>query len=481
MVKAKESKGTGSSCSISKQEEIIPKIGLEIHGYIQTKEKLFCRCPTDYKDAKPNTNICPICTGQPGSKPMLPNEEALKKIIEISLMLGCKINDFRGIIWQRKHYDWPDLPKGYQDTTSGAYSIPVGENGNYLDIRIHHCHIEEDPARWDPETGNVDYNRCGLPLIEIVTEPDFKSSKEVREWLNQLLITLSYLKAVDVDGGIKADVNVSVKVRGKQGERVEVKNINSVYSIERAIDFEIMRQSNLLKQGEKVKMETRTFVDSTKSTVLMREKEIAEDYRFIPDPDLPVMEVSKEQVSEMQKKLPELPHLKVKRFSKEYKIDEDAAKVLSQNKDLADFYEKIAEKTNPELSAYWVTIELLRVLNWNKKELHEVSINPEHFIELLKLIEKKEITELAAKQILNQFIPKSFSPMTKLNETSRITDKDELEKICKQVILKNQKAVLDYNAGEGKSLNFLIGQVMAMTKGRADNQLVRGIMLKLIK
>ena len=469
MAKAKES------------EEVKAKIGLEIHGYIQTNEKLFCRCPTDYKTAGPNTNICPICTGQPGSKPMLPNEEALKKIIEISLMLGCKINDVKGIIWQRKHYDWPDLPKGYQDTTSGAYSIPVGENGNYLDIRIHHCHIEEDPARWDPETGNVDYNRCGLPLIEIVTEPDFKSSKEVREWLNQLLITLSYIKAVDADAGIKADVNVSVKIGDKQGERVEIKNINSVYSIERAIDFEIMRQSNLLKHGEKVKMETRTFVDSTKSTVLMREKEIAEDYRFIPDPDLPIMEVSKEQVSEMQKKLPELPHMKVKRFSKEYKIDEDAAKVLSQNKDLADFYEKIADKVNPELAAAWVTVELLRVLNWNKKELHEVSIKPEHFIELLQLVEKKELTELSAKQMLNDFVPKSFSPKDKLKSSGRIDDKKEIEEVCKQVISKNKKAADDYKSGEEKALFFLLGEVMKATQRRADSNIARKLLLELLK
>ena len=196
------------------KEKDSAKIGLEIHGYLITQEKLFCKCPTNYRDEKPNTNICPICTGQPGSKPMLPNSEALKKVIAISLMLGCKINT--DVVWQRKHYDWPDLPKGYQDTTSGAYSIPVGENGEYLGIRIHHCHIEEDPARWDPETGTIDYNRCGMPLIEIVTEPDFKSSKEVREWLNQLLITLSYIKAVNADAGIKADVNVSEKVNGKQ-------------------------------------------------------------------------------------------------------------------------------------------------------------------------------------------------------------------------------------------------------------------------
>jgi aspartyl-tRNA(Asn)/glutamyl-tRNA(Gln) amidotransferase subunit B len=462
-----------------KKEQNTAKIGLEIHGYLITDEKLFCRCPTNYKNENPNTNICPICTGQPGSKPMLPNFEALKKVIAISLMLGCRINS--NIIWQRKHYDWPDLPKGYQDTTSGAYSIPVAENGEYLGIRIHHTHLEEDPARWDPENGNVDYNRCGMPLIEIVTDPDFKSAKEVREWLNQLLILLSYAKSVDADAGIKADVNVSVNVSGKQGDRVEVKNINSVYSIEKAIEFEISRQTSLLKSGEKVKRETRTFIDAKKETVAMRSKEEAEDYRFIPDPDLPIIEIKKELSEEIRKSLPELPHLKVERFVKQHKLDEKAAKVLSQNKELADFFEKVAEKANPELASYWVTIELLRVLNWNKKDLHEVDIKPEHFIELLKLIEKKEITELAAKQMLNKFVPKSFSPLTRLKSAEIIDDKKELEKICKNIISRNKQAVSDYKAGNEKALFFLMGEVMKETNKRADSKIVSEILRKLLK
>jgi aspartyl-tRNA(Asn)/glutamyl-tRNA(Gln) amidotransferase subunit B len=453
------------------------KIGLEVHGYLMTKEKLFCQCPTNYKTARLNTNICPICCGCPGSKPMLPNFEALKKAIKISLMLGCKINS--GIIWQRKHYDWPDLPKGYQDTTSGAYSVPVGESGEYLGIRIHHTHLEEDPARWDPETGNVDYNRCGMPLIEIVTEPDFKTSQQAREWLNQILTALSYIKAVDADAGIKADVNVSVNVNGKQGERVEVKNINSVYSIGKAIDYEISRQSSLLMSGEKVKRETRAFAEN--KTVMMREKEAAEDYRFIPDPDLVIMDINKELIDELKKNLPELPHLKIERFVKKHKLDEKAAKVLSQNKELADFFEKIAEKADPGLAAYWVTIELLRVLNWNKKELNEVDIKPEHFIELLQMIEKKEVTELAAKQILNEFVPKSFSPLKKLKSSERIDSRDEIEKVCAKVIEKNKQAVEDYKKGEQKAIFFLMGEVMKATQKRADSKITIEILKKLLK
>jgi aspartyl-tRNA(Asn)/glutamyl-tRNA(Gln) amidotransferase subunit B len=288
------------------------KIGLEIHGYLKTKEKLFCRCAAKYKEeaSKPNTNICPICTAQPGCKPMLPNEEAIRKVIAIGIMLGCKINSApeKKLVWQRKHYDWPDLPKGYQNTISGAYSIPVAENGDYLGIKIRSVHIEEDPASWNPETGQIDYNRAGLPLVEITTEPDFQSSKQVRNWLNELLKTLSYIEAVQKDSGIKADINISIE----GGERVEVKNINSLYSIEKAIDIEIPRQETELKTNKKVKRETRRFDERLKRTISMREKEQTEDYRFIPEPDLPVMLLNSPLIESIKQKLPESYHSKIK-------------------------------------------------------------------------------------------------------------------------------------------------------------------------
>jgi len=459
--------------------DIKPKIGIEIHGYLTTKEKLFCRCSADYKSAGQNTNICPVCTGCPGSKPMAPNAEALKKCIAIALMLDCKINN--KVIWQRKHYDWPDLPKGYQNTISGAYSIPVAEIGKFNDVIIRECHLEEDPSKWDPETGKIDYNRCGVPLIEIVTEPDFTSSKHAREWLNQLLVALSYIKAVDKDAGIKADINVSVNVNGKQGERVEIKNLNSVYSVEKAIDHEILRQSSLLEKGEKVKRETRTFNESGKTTTVMRSKEQAEDYRFIPDPDLPIIEISKDLVNEIQKIIPESPNLKIKRFVEKYGIDEKASKVLASDLKLADFFDKIACKISANLASSWITVELLRVLNWNKKTLEEVDINPDHFIELLQLIEKKEITELAAKKMLNDFIPKSFSPSTKLKKAGRIYDIKEIEKICKEIIKKNKQAVEDYQKGGQKALFFLMGEVMKATNRRADSELTEKTLIELLK
>ena len=210
------------------------KIGLEIHGYILSNEKLFCRCKSQHglKYSKPNTNICPICTGQPGAKPLLPNKQAVNKAIQIALILGCKVNG--KLVWQRKHYDWPDLPKGYQNTISGPYATPVGQEGSFLGARIIEAHLEEDPAAWDPKTGRIDYNRSGLPLVEIVTAPDFKTAEEVGSWLKKLLHGLQYLRAIQADAGLKVDVNVNIP---EKSERVEIKNVNSVENIEKAISY----------------------------------------------------------------------------------------------------------------------------------------------------------------------------------------------------------------------------------------------------
>lgn len=227
-----------------------PRIGLEIHGYLlmeQMKQKLFCECPVDETNVPPNTNVCPCCSGMPGSKPMLPNKEAIDKAVAIGLMLGCKINP--RLLFQRKHYSWPDLPNGYQKTMSGSYATPIGEHGEFLGIGITEVHLEEDPARWDPITGNVDYNRSGLPLIEIVTDPDFKDADQVRKWLQNLMTTLSYIKAINPEAGVKADVNVSIEGH----PRVEVKNVNSFKGIIKSIQFEIQRQEKEVKEKKEVK------------------------------------------------------------------------------------------------------------------------------------------------------------------------------------------------------------------------------------
>ncbi|MFA5020122.1 MAG: Asp-tRNA(Asn)/Glu-tRNA(Gln) amidotransferase subunit GatB [Candidatus Pacearchaeota archaeon] len=450
------------------------KIGLEIHGYLQCKKKLFCNCRIE-KEAEPNTNICPICTGQPGSKPMLPNSEALKKIIQIAHMLNSNVNTAEAgkrLVWQRKHYSWPDLPKGYQNTLSGTYAIPVSEGGKFLGIRIREMHLEEDPAAWNPETGCIDYNRSGAPLIEIVTEPDFTSSEQTKEWLKQLILTLSYIKALDKKAGIKADVNVNIS---GISERAEIKNVNSISEIARAIDSELIRH----KKEKPKKMETRRWNSKKGITEPMRTKEQAADYRFISDPDLPVIKISKKFSEEIKKSLPETPQQKLDKLIKKYHLSKSDAEILTKNLELVEFVEELGEKINLEKSISWVTIELLRILNYNKKVLDEVEISAEHFAELIGEVINGAITELKAKQILNEFIPKSFSIKQK-KDISKISEK-EIETLCKKIISENKKAVADYKSGEEKALNFLIGKVMELSGRRADFSLARKQLKKMIK
>ena len=453
----------------------MPKIGLEIHGYINTNEKLFCTCKTVHglKFAKPNSNICPTCTGQPGAKPLLPNKAAIDKSIEISLILNCKINN--KLIWQRKHYDWPDLPKGYQNTISGAHAVPLAENGKFLDIRIKEAHLEEDPAAWNPRSGEVDYNRSGLPLIEIVTQPDFTSSQQVIDWLKQLIVTLSYIKSFDKNAGIKADVNISLPEL--KGERVEIKNINSLKNIRTAIEVEIARQKSDVPKIQ----ETRMFDEAKGTTIKMRTKEQAEDYRFITEPDLPAIVLGKERIEKLSSSLPETPIEKLQKLIKKYNIEKKSAEVLTKKLEIAEFFENIVNKVNPKLAVQWTTIELLSVLNYNKKEIDEINIKPEHFIQLLKLVESKKITELKAKEILRSWKDKSYSPETEIKKHIQISSSAELEEICLKIIKENANAVQDYHSGIKQSLNFLIGKVMQKTNKRADFKTAREIMERILK
>jgi len=445
-------------------------IGLEIHSYIKTKEKLFCDCAAHReKGTKSNIYICPICTGQAGAKPMLPNRAAVEKAVQIGLMLECEVN--QELRWQRKHYDWPDLPKGYQNTLSGSYAIPVGVKGKFLGINVSSMHLEEDPAAWDPNTGSIDYNRSGLPLVEIITAPDFSTSEEVVDWLKKLLHNLDYLKAIDSNAGIKVDVNVNIP--GKT-ERVEIKNINSLENIGKAINFELERQ---LYEPVRAK-ETRRFDEAKGKTIKMREKETAADYRFISDPDLQDLILNDKFISDIKDKVPESPEIKLAKIIKKYKIDKKNAEILTKNIDIVEFFEKVAEKIDPGFALSWINIELLRFLNYNKISFDKADINVEHFIALLKLVKEGKITELQGKQMLNKFYPKSFMPE---HIEERITDKKELEKIIKNVIAKNKKAASDYKAGEKSAFNFLMGEVMKETKKRADFKISMGLMQNLLK
>ncbi|MEK6872580.1 MAG: Asp-tRNA(Asn)/Glu-tRNA(Gln) amidotransferase subunit GatB [Nanoarchaeota archaeon] len=448
-------------------------IGLEIHGYIETEEKLFCRCKNfhDMKKIKPNTNTCPICTGMPGSKPMLPNKQAIDKILQISLMLNCKPNlveNNKFLVFQRKHYNWPDMPTGYQKTISGAYSVPVAEKGNFLGIKIREVHLEEDPAAWNPETGKIDYNRAGAPLVEIVTEPDFKSSEHVEIWLRQLILSLSYIKALNKDAGIKADVNVNIKGT----ERTEIKNVNSVREIVKAINYEVKRH----EKEKPIKKETRRWNSELEITELMREKEEQADYRFIPDPDLPVIKITKDRIENIREALPETPMEKLEKIIKKYKIDKENARILIKNLEIAELYEKIIEKIDARFALSWITVEWFSVLNYNKKTMQELEINADHFIELLELLEKNKITPLKAKDIMRKFIPKSFSPKKIIEEFVKIDNEQELREIIQEVLIENEKTVIDYKKGEKKASNFLIGKVMNVTNKRADYQIVKKIL-----
>jgi aspartyl-tRNA(Asn)/glutamyl-tRNA(Gln) amidotransferase subunit B len=464
-------------------------IGLEIHAYVQTKEKLFCKCiASREKGLKENTNVCPICTGQPGAKPMLPNGSALRKAIQIGLMLGCKIN--KTLKWKRKHYDWADLPKGYQNTISGANAVPLGVNGKFYGIKIESMHLEEDPASWNPKTGCVDYNRSGLPLVEIVTAPDFSTSEEVVDWLKKLVHNLNYLKAIDYDAGIKADVNVNLEnvefsnpaiarqqaLAGipRKTERVEIKNLNSIENIGKAIEHELERQE---REGGKVR-ETRRYDELKGRTMIMREKEGSEDYRFISEPDLPEIVLDEKMILQLKKELPESPDVKLRKFVKKHKIEKEHAEVLSANVDIAEFAEKVAEKINVKFALHWITGPLLRLLNENKKRLDEVKIEVEHFVSLLDLVMKGKITELQAKQILKKFYPKSFSPQD-LEE--KITSEDEIEKIVKRVLERNKDAIERFKKGDEKIFHFLMGEAMKESEKRADFKVLSEVLKKLLK
>ncbi|HLC20124.1 MAG TPA: Asp-tRNA(Asn)/Glu-tRNA(Gln) amidotransferase subunit GatB [Candidatus Nanoarchaeia archaeon] len=444
------------------------KIGLEVHVYVQASQKLFCVCAIA-PNVKPNTTICPICSAQPGAKPMLPNKEAVHKVIKTAAMLNCKINN--ELVWQRKHYDWPDLPKGYQNTISGSYAVPVGEHGTFLDIGIRECHLEEDPARWDPETGCIDYNRSGYPLIEIVTEPDFKGADEVKQWLKKLMTTLSYINAVNRDMGVKCDVNVSIPPLFC---RVEIKNVNSFRSIASSINYEIIRQ-----QKEKhIEQHTRQWNETEQLTKFMRSKEQALDYMFIPDPDLPAVEINKSLLTKISAELPEKPEYKLKKLLKAG-VEKTTAEVIATDLPLSELFERLSKKIKPAVVANWIRKDLLRIMD---DDFNALNISEKHIEELLTLLHTGKITEQVGRSILMELLKKPFSPneYVKTKNLATIAGSSELEKLCTEAIKNNPKPVEDYKSGNEEALNFLVGQVMRASKGKAKPQEVKTILTNLI-
>ena len=434
--------------------------GLEIHVQLETDSKLFCDCPTNYQESPANTNVCPVCLNQPGAKPYPTNEKAIENALMISLMLNCKI-DKNFTYFMRKHYDYPDLPSGYQKT-----SVPIGYDGELNGVRIHEIHMEEDPGQYKPDKGIVDFNRSGIPLIEIVTEPDMHSPEEARNFLKELIRVLQYSGGARGEGTMRADVNVSIN----GGNRVEMKNINSIKGAYKALKFEVVRQKNLVKRGHEVQQETRAYLESQMITVGMRKKEDADDYRFIPDPDLPPMKITDEQINEILEVMPEAPHNKVKRFVEEYGIDEESAKVLTSELDLAQVYEEVAKEVDPKFAAKWMRDELKRVLTYNKMDFADSGILADDLIELFNMLLNKEITTKAGQRIVEQMPNNKQTPKQIADELGLIgvVKDDEVQAAAKQAVEENPKAVDDYHNGEKASLNFLMGQVMRLTRGKSD-------------
>lgn len=470
---------------MDKNKEII--IGIEAHVELNTNTKLFCGCSTKGSD-EPNSRTCPTCLGFPGSKPVL-NKKAVEFAIKLCLALKCKINP--ELIFSRKSYFYPDMAKNFQIS---QYEIPLGNKGKLKlsdgkEIGITRVHMEEDPASLIHPSGMqqsayvlVDYNRSGNPLLEIVTEPELSSASEARDFMKQLITILSYLEIFDENKNIiKADANISIKESGFT--KAEVKNITGFKEIERALNYEIERQKSQIKEGKKLFQETRSWDSEKGITFSLRKKETEEDYGYIIDTDLVRTDITKDWIKKIKKEMPELAQDKVKKFVKEHKISKEDAIVLAQEKILANLFEKVAEKIDPILAAKWLRRELMRVVNYNKIELHQLTIDENHLIDLLTLIESKKVTDNVAAKLMEKLIEKPFDvkEYVKKEKLEAVSDVKEIEKFCKEAIKENPQAVEDYKKGEEKALNFIVGKVMQKTRGKAIPEKVNEIIKKLVK
>lgn len=455
-------------------------IGLEVHVSLNTKTKLFCGCPlTGSED--PNSRVCDICVGFPGSKPVL-NKRSMEFALRLCLALNCKIS--QELIFSRKIYFYPDMSKNYQIT---QYEIPIGYDG-FLElsnkkIKIKRIQIEEDPAALvhQKNTVLVDYNRSGTPLCEIVTDPDMTSPEEAREFLKKLLTIINYLKIFDIKTGIvKADANANIK----GCERVEIKNINGFKDIEKAITYELERQRKLLKEGQPIKQkETRGWDSKNSITVFQRSKESEADYGYIIDPDLVPIDITKEFIEKIKKELPEMPQQKSLRYQKEYKIKKADAEVLANDYELTQLLEAaIAKKIDSLSAAEWIRREVTRVLNYNKKELDETFIT-KNLIDVLELIQNNKITRQTGQRLMELLVNKDLDikDYVKKQNLEVVSNTKELEEICKKVLKENPQALKEYLEGNERSFMFLVGQVMKNSKGKADHKIVNELLKKLTR
>jgi len=475
-------------------------IGLEIHAQLSTKTKAFCSCRADVFELEPNTVICPVCTGQPGALPVL-NEKVVEYAVKAALALNCKIN-LRST-FDRKNYFYPDLPKGYQIT---QYFTPIAENGflgfkfdgDEKRVRIRRIHIEEDAGKMIHQDADsisgasgslVNLNRCGVPLIEIVTEPDISSPKEARLFMELLRDTLRALDICSGDmekGALRCDANISIVdgERGLSSNRVEVKNINSFKFVEKALEFERERIIKALETGSDVNRETRTWNFAKRETISMRSKEEENDYRYFPEPDLPPLQLSDEYVERIKERLPELPQQRIERLIREYGIPEYDATVLGSNARLSSFFEEVAKSTDkPKEASNWIMTELLREINRRGIPLEKMPIGPEHFKILFELLEQEKISVKIAKELFPLMIETGKLPdqLVKERGMEQINDEKLIEDIVLRAMESNPKAVKQYRDGKKGVMGYFVGAVMKETRGKANPAAVNEIVRRLLE
>ncbi|EDP74950.1 Asp-tRNA(Asn)/Glu-tRNA(Gln) amidotransferase subunit GatB [Hydrogenivirga sp. 128-5-R1-1] len=468
-------------------------IGLEIHVQMDTQTKLFCSCKVEF-GAEPNTNVCPVCLGMPGSLPVL-NRKAVEYAVRASLALNCEVH--RESIFARKNYFYPDLPKGYQIS---QYEKPIATNG-YLEfelpdgtekrVRIRRLHMEEDAGKniHEGSKSYVDLNRAGTPLMEIVTEPDLRTPEEARVFLENLRNIMRYIGVSKADmekGQLRCDINVSIRPKGSQelGTRTEIKNVNSFRFVQKALEYEIERQVKLVSEGGKVEQETRTFDPATGKTFTMRTKEEAEDYRYFPDPDLLPLKLEKSWIEEIKGTMPELPHQRLERLLSQYGINEYEAKIFVQNKELGDFFETAVSHLNePKLIANWLLNDLLGLLNEKQIPLEESPVPPEGLAELVKLIKENVISTKIGKEVIKEMVEtgKSAGEIVDEKGLKQITDESAIRQIVEGVVAQFPEEVERYRQGEEKLIGFFVGQVMKATKGKANPKLVNQLLREVLK
>lgn len=473
-----------------------PKIGLEIHIEVKTKTKMFCYCKNDPDEKIPNKNICPICLGYPGTLPLV-NSEAIKKIIKLGIILNGKVS--KNSYFERKHYFYPDLPKGYQIS---QYKEPLIKNAklklsNNKTIRIERIHIEEDTGKllhFENYT-LVDYNRAGIPLIELVTKPDIENSKEAFEFAKTLKEILIYNEISDADmekGHMRLEANISLsKTKDGFGTKVEIKNLNSFKSLKDAIDFEIKRQTLLLKKNKKIIQETRGWNENLRKTISQRIKEQAQDYRYFPEPDIPPIEVNKSLIEELKKELKEPIEITKKRFKKDYNLSDKLIEAIFSNKKFKEIFveklEKTAKKDFKENYKYIIkkalnfSVSLILSLQ-TKLPIENSKINIKEILKIIKLLNEGKINNILAKEFMteNYLYGKSVKKFLK-ERNIKFLGKINIEKLSEEIINNNEKVVKDYIKGNKKALDFLIGQAMRLTKGQADPKKIKEILIKKIK